>query len=126
MDHTFSGCISLQTAPELPRNIKSLSFTFDYCTSLLIAPQIPDGVEDMTGTFRDCIRLINAPQIPESVTGMEQTFFLCKSLTGEISINANPVVYTECFFDVNFNEQKLTLTGDSLILDNLMQTGIYE
>ena len=39
-----------------------------------------------------------------------------------VEINANPSEYNCCFFNVNFAEQNLTLTGSSEKLDKLKET----
>ena len=119
----FHGCKSLKNAPKLPSSVETLYDTFYGCTALETAPAIPENVTDIQGMFYGCTALKTAPVIPMNVTCMLYTFTNCKSLTGEIIINANPSQYNDFFQGVNLNNQGITLSGDSLMLDALAETG---
>ena len=78
---TFSGCIQLKFAPEIPSTITNMDRTFNYCTNLISPPSIPNSVTNMSSTFNGCSSLTTAPIIPNSVTNMDYTFYECSSLT---------------------------------------------
>lgn len=64
------------------------------------------------------------PTIPNSVTDMTSTFYGCTSLTGTITINANPTNYSSCFYNCAKDEShSITLTGSSTKLNELKATG---
>ncbi|MGN1270087.1 MAG: leucine-rich repeat protein [Clostridia bacterium] len=96
MQHTFYGCKSLITAPEIPSSVTSMNYTFSSCTSLVTAPEIPSSVTDMQSTFNGCTSLVTAPEIPSSVTSMGSTFSGCTSLVTapEIPSSVTSMDYT--------------------------------
>ena len=123
MDTTFTGCSSLVSAPIIPNSINSMCATFQSCTTLKTVPTISNNTTDMSWAFDNCMSLTTIPAIPSSVINMYHTFSNCTSLTGTIEINANPTDYNDCFLGVDFEAQKITLTGTSSILDEIGKTG---
>lgn len=83
--------------------VTSLTATFRDCTELVIGPEIPTTVkymdcgDDCIGTFYGCTKLTTAPIIPDNVISLEGAFRKCTSLTGTITINANPNRFQLCF-----------------------------
>ena len=124
MTQMFRRCASLTAAPAIPNSVNGLYYTFWECTSLIIAPEIPENIATMTGTFKDCTSLTTAPIIPSGMSSLSGIFDSCTSLTGTVTINSNPGNYANCFSDVDFKAQNLTLTGTSTILDTIGVTGI--
>ena len=122
MSGTFWGCEKLSKAPKIPNGVLNMKETFRNCDVLYEAPEIPDTVINMENTFMGCMSLKTAPVIPSSVNNMSGTFNRCSSLTGELVINANPIVYKDCFRGVDFSYQNLTLTGSSIMLEELRST----
>ena len=74
----------------------------------------------MDYTFSINNMITTAPIIPASVVWMTDTFMDCYSLTGTITINANPIDYTSCFYGCDMSN--ITLTGTSTMLDKLAAT----
>lgn len=122
MIYTFYGCENMIKAPQVPSSVVYMFETFVFCKKLVVAPEIPNGVKGMFDTFAECGNLKIASAIPDSVVLMHCTFMYCTSLTGEIIVNANPVVYSGCFFGVDFDKQNITLAGSSTKLDKLKST----
>lgn len=122
MHSTFMGCESLTKAPAIPSGVTSLNSTFAYCKSLEVAPEIPDTVTNMSATFAFCENLVKAPEIPSDVIWLTLTFKECINLTGTITINANPNYYSDCFADVDLDEQNITLLGESSMLEEIKNT----
>ncbi len=81
MKWTFSGCMGLTAAPEIPRSVTELCYTFNNCISLLQAPEIPAGVTNMEYAFASCQVLEQAPVLPEGVVSLNHTFYNCKKIT---------------------------------------------
>ena len=96
MGSAFSGCTNLEVAPEIPSCITEIGLAFDGCTSLTTAPIIPATIEGLSGTF-----------------------WGCTALTGEVVINTETTVYSYCFYNIDFEAQKITLTGTSPHLDTI-------
>jgi hypothetical protein len=124
MEGTFQSCSSLSAPPDMSNatSVTNMDSTFSSCRNLKTAPAIPSGVTNMKSTFANS-KITTAPVIPKSVTNMEYTFNGCHSLTGTIEINANPSSYNNCFYNVDFSSQNLTLTGASTKLDSIGATG---
>ncbi len=147
MSHTFYECSALVTAPQIPEGVTDMAWCFNACSALTSAPELPDAVQKLTSTFRDCVSLTEAPQIPagvtrlssmfegctnlskvnvtipESVEEMDRMFYSCANLSGTVTINAEPIKYTHCFYWVDFSKQDLTLTGSSSLLRAIGNTG---
>ena len=121
MTYTFGNCKALIKAPQIPFGVEILSSTFCGCANLIQVYEIPESVTDLGYAFMWCYKLQAAPAVPSNVQDMEQTFYSCTSLTGSIEINANPSVYSKCFSGTDMS--KITLTGDSTMLDILGATG---
>ena len=109
-------------------------YTYARNTTLKEVTYIPKTVKDMGQTFLGCTALEKVATIPNSVCSLDETFSGCTSLTGTITINVNPDIindvllgdgYTYAFRSVDFQEQKLTLSGscDDAFLDELGATG---
>ena len=142
VDHTANA-----TAPQIPEGVTDMAWCFNACSALTSAPELPDAVQKLTSTFRDCVSLTEAPQIPagvtrlssmfegctnlskvnvtipESVEEMDRMFYSCANLSGTVTINAEPIKYTHCFYWVDFSTQDLTLTGSSSLLRAIGNTG---
>ena len=123
LNGTFKNCKKLTEAPKLPKSVLNLRETFLNCDGIIDAPEIPDSVINMNKTFYGCMSLKTVSVVPASVTNMQETFSGCGALTGEIVINANPAVYRECFANINFRNQKIKLSGNSNMLEELYGTG---
>ena len=119
---TFKDCTNLRIIPQVPAQVMRLHGTFENCNFVdtdLSDFIIPNSVKDINNLFYNCTSITAAPVIPASVTTMHTAFRGCTSLTGTITINANPSGYSACFYGVDFDAQNLTLVGQSTILDNL-------
>ena len=62
----------------------------------------------LSSTFGDCYNLITAPEIPYGIISMHAAFWNCSNLTGNITINANPTSYVNCF---KGTEKPITIIG---------------
>ena len=124
MTQIFRRCTSLTVAPAIPNSVYGLYYTFWDCTSLIVAPEIPENIATMTGAFKNCTSLITAPIIPSGISSLSSTFDSCTSLTGTVTINSSPGNYDNCFSNVDFKAQNLTLAGTSTKLDTLGETGV--
>ena len=122
MSNSFAECTNLTTAPTIPSSVTVMVCTFYGCRSLTIAPTIPSSVTNMEFTFEYCTSLKKAPTIPSSVTDMYSTFRYCTNLQGTIEINANPKLYTNCFYGAATEGTGLVVTGASTMLDTLIAT----
>lgn len=112
------------------KNLVSMADTYSGNTTLKQVTYIPETVTEMVNTFNGCANLTTVPAIPSSVTDLDTTFGGCDSLTGIIEINviADNILsgdYDRVFNSVDFQEQKLTLSGscDDAFLDELGATG---
>ena len=76
-------------------------------------------VIDMCLTFAGCTSLTTAPKIPDTITNMFYAFIDCGSLTGTVTIDANPTIYEKCF---NNTTKPIILTGSSTMLNKLATT----
>ena len=121
MGSTFSYCTSLKKAPALPSTLTTMYSVFSQCSALEEAPVIPESVEIMGTVFVGCKALKTAPVIPKNVVEMNGVFANCTSLTGDVIVHANPKSYADCFYEIDFTKQNLTLSGDSLMLEALSQ-----
>ena len=90
--------------------IVSMCSTFFNCTSMENAPSIPETVEMMSSTFNACSSLKKAPVIPSGVTNISYAFASNIELAGEVVINANPTIVTDCF---NNTQKSITITGSA-------------
>ena len=115
---TFAFCKKLKVAPIIPDSVVEMEQTFSHCFALEEPPVIPNGVVNMESIFSCCKSLKTAPVIPEKIKNIKGTFFGCTSLGGAVEINANPTFYDYCFEKVD--KSKITLTGNSKILDKLL------
>lgn len=123
MDYAFYGCSKITEFGDIPETVTSMKATFHSCINLINAPNIPTSVTELSYTFADCTGLVTAPIIPASVLNVDSLFINCTSLTGVITINANPVVYDDCFNGVYFEYQGIELQGSSTMLEELRNTG---
>ena len=80
-------------------------------------------IVSLSETFDDCESIVTAPVILNNITDMTYMFNGCTSLTGTITIHANPTSYEGCFNQVDFKAQNITLAGDSTMLDEIGATG---
>ena len=105
--------------------VTTMQSTFYNCPKLTVAPVIPHTITNMNCAFLGCKDLKTAPVIPDNVSILYNTFWGCSSLTGDIVINTNTTSYSNCFASVNYEQQKITLTGTSPILDTIgIKTGL--
>ena len=74
MQASFAGCVSLYGV-SLPINVQNLSNTFSGCLNLETAPEIPATVVSMNNTFKKCSALKHASKIPSRVTDFQ---YLCR------------------------------------------------
>ncbi len=86
LNHTFTDCTNLITAPEIPNTVVTMYGAFSGCSSLINAPKIPSSVSLASGlleTFMNCTSLVTPPDLSEAtnVKSMEYTFKGCTSLT---------------------------------------------
>ncbi|MBR6698266.1 MAG: sigma-70 family RNA polymerase sigma factor [Lachnospiraceae bacterium] len=81
-------------------------------------------VVDMDYTFQHCYNMVTAPRIPSTVKSMNGTFDDCESLTGTVVIDANPDTYYRCFGYILLDEQNITLSGNSTILEDIKYSQI--
>ena len=77
-------------------------------------------VDDISFAFYNCRAMITAPEIHSNIKMMERAFYHCDALTGTITINANPINYTQCF---RHTSCPITLTGSSTLLNEIATTG---
>lgn len=77
-------------------------------------------IVSMAETFKDCEFLTQAPAVPTSVKDLTSTFEGCSSMTGMLTIYAEPTAYEGCFAGT---EKELSLTGTSTLLSELAATG---
>ena len=146
LSYTFSGLDRLSTSPQIPAGIKVMVSTYydspirnapdiSHCNSLITLRNafggthivscenliIPNSVVDMNTTFVSC-GLEIAPVIPENVLYMTNTFANCPNLSGTVTINANPSVMNNTFYDTKKN---ITLVGASTKLSAIAATDGY-
>lgn len=88
-------------------------------TSIKTVTPVSTNAKSMAGAFYQCSELTTAPTIPSKVNEMTYSFQLCKSLSGTITINANPTAYSSCF---SHTEKSIVLTGSSSKLSILANT----
>ena len=130
----FDGCYELKTYEgsvdpdydfsnyEIPINVIEIWGAFENCRLLTKVPPIPQNVTNIKHMFKGCASLTIAPVIPSYITDLSHLFEGCTSLTGIVEINANTDGYGAdwyCFGDVDFAEQKITLTGTAPNLDTI-------
>lgn len=147
LSHCFSECVALTTPPAIPDGVTNMVWCFADCAALTSAPELPSAAKKLTSTFRNCVSLTEAPQIPEnvvrlssmfegctnlaqvdltipeSVKEIDRMFYSCIQLSGTITIHAEPVQYTDCFYWVDFDAQGLTVTGSTSLLKSILSTG---
>ena len=100
MEGAFAICNSLLYANfEVPKYVEDLSSVFSQCENLKEADLIlGENVKNMKVTFYYCENLEKGPDIiPENVENLTQTFQGCVKLHGEMTIEANPTTYGNCF-----------------------------
>lgn len=117
MQASFAGCVSLYDV-SLPINVQNLSNTFSGCLNLETAPEIPATVVSMNNTFKKCSALKHASKIPSGVTDLSNTYAECPKLCGTLEIDANPEKYNG-FLSKSVVSVSLNLTGASPVLDLL-------
>ena len=103
MEGAFAICNSLLYANfEVPKYVEDLSSVFSQCENLKEANLIlGENVKNMKVTFYYCENLEKGPDIiPENVENLTQTFQGCVKLHGEMTIEANPTTYGNCFMFV--------------------------
>lgn len=124
MAQSFVYCSNLRYLPDIPEKVSNLRGTFGYCKLVTIAPTIPESVVDMTRTFVGCENLQIGPKIiPKNVELLEETFLECSNLSGKIRIEANPSIYTKCFYKCSTNTtNNLVLQGNTEVINNLLST----
>ena len=125
LDCLFYGNNTIINSPEIPETVISLSCTF-YNSSITNAPLIPKSVTSLWRTFVNCDNLANLPEgftIHDTVIEMYGAFIGCTLLEGNIVINSNPDNIMSIFELVDFNQQNITLSGSSSMLDAIGNTG---
>ena len=124
MNGTYACCSNLVGAPVIPDSIEYMYAAFYQCKKLVTAPVLPAQLKTLTMTFQECTNLQTAPAVPSTVTNLTYAFRDCTSLTGIVEINSNTENRTAVMQRVNFVKQNITLTGTSLYLDEIGQTGL--
>ena len=83
-----------------------------------------EPVTSIDSTFYNCGNMITSPKIPESVINMNHTFYGCKSLKGDVIINARNLTNTDgCFEDCAQDESHaIVLKGICPQLETLKNT----
>ena len=124
LSFAFTRCKSLTTSPSIPSTVTNVEYAY-MGTALVIAPELPTGITSLNCIFYECANLTTAPVIPSSVTNMKQTFWKCTSLTGTMTINAEPAegYYSSCFRNVDFKTQNITFVGTASLMDSIGATG---
>jgi hypothetical protein len=87
LDGTFSECVNLTTAPDIPEGIIDMADAFKGCTALAKAPIIPKSVRYLASTFEGCTSLKKAPDIPSGVICICRAFYNCPKLQGLVVID---------------------------------------
>ena len=105
------------------KKICSMRSAFQGCNKLEIAPTIPDNIHSFSETFAHCTSLKTAPKLSDKTYNLYHTFYGCTSLTGTFTINGEISTYTDCFKNVDFKNQNLTLSGVSSNIDDIGLTG---
>lgn len=82
MDGYFTDLETLSYVKSIPKTVESMVHTFSGCTSLTSVPDLTgcEHLYDLTESFQDCIALENTSAIPSSVKNMTGTFSGCTSL----------------------------------------------
>ena len=115
MSATFDGCRYMETVPVIPSTVVNLNYCFVGCIAMPEAPVIPNSVTNLYNAFSNCT-FTTAPVIPASVTNLGYTFYNCRNLTGTVTINANPSIYTGTF---TYTTNEITLNGSSTMLNTI-------
>ena len=85
-------------------------------------------LKELYCTFENCENMESAPIIPSCVNDMQRAFAFCKSLKGEVTINAkirddDDIYYDECFLGcAKDKKHAILLKGTSNKLDELSHT----
>lgn len=111
--YTYTYVSSLGGWKVVVKNKDNASYPSLFC-SLYGKPII-----SLKETYKNCELLTQAPAIPAGVKDLTSTFEGCSSLTGLISIFAEPTTYNNCFVGT-VNE--ISLTGTSALLSDLSST----
>ena len=122
--HAFYNCEKLIESPVLPNTINDLGAAFRNCTSLQILTNLPSDARNMQLCFSGCSQLQEVLEVPPAVTSLKNTFAGCTTLSGTIIIDTHTSNYTSCFNGVDFQTQKLTLSGISEFIDDIGNTGL--
>ena len=120
MHFAFISCSQLTSAPILPNNLTQLNQAFSQCTKLNLPNGyvIPSTVIETSLCFYKCTSLTNAPVIPENVKYFSQTFDGCTSLSGSITINANPTSYGDALQGTKITE----ILGNTTLKTEILAT----
>ncbi len=125
---TYSYCTQMTTLSgiRIPSTARTMIGTFLNTSFLGNAPltdasmlKIPSSVKVLNYAFADCDKLEKAPVIPAGVVSMANTFAGCSALNGDITINANPTSYGNCFI---LTSKSINLVGSSKKLGALAAT----
>jgi len=105
-NENLCGCYETPTNGWAVRCISNIATPSEVITRINGEP-----ITSMTGAYCKLSELesISGFVIPNSVTDLSSTFNGCTSLTGTITINANPTSYNYCFNNVDMS--KMTLAG---------------
>ena len=80
LDKTFSGCSSLENAPDIPDFVEGLPFTFRDCISLTETPDFQENCISIEGAFYGCTNLVLVKDLPDDMENLADAFYGCKSL----------------------------------------------
>ena len=108
----FANCTSLEYANfEVPKDVEDLTQLFSNCQNLKeVNLVLSDNVKNMRMTLYNCANLEKGPDIiPVNVENLTQTFQGCTKLHGEMTINANPIEYNNCFIAVGQADESYRL-----------------
>ena len=108
------------------KDVTSMKNTFKDNTTIKELMYFPSTLKTVESTFYGSTSLTTAPAIPENVFAFHATFKNCTSLTGIVEINTIGNYGAGWFENVDFQAQKLTLTGSvsDALLDKYGASGI--
>ena len=126
----FNYCLSLTDVSHLiVPSEANLNYIFSDCYNLEYPPTFKESKIDKRwahSAFLNCSSLKKAPIIPDNIVVVSGIFKDNTSLTGTVTFN-NSFTYSgifEAFHNVDFQKQKITLSGKYYNLDALGATGV--
>ena len=117
----------LEVAPIIPNGVTDMDCTFARCNNLKTYEGsqdadydfsefvIPNSVTDIE-SFIESTKITKAPVIPASVKIMKYSFRYCSKLSGTVTINCNPTVWTQALYGT----QITTIAGSTTMQSQLL------